>query len=162
MRDMLAYIESLGSLPRPNGPDTVRLVGNIAAGRTVYAASCARCHGAAGTGGLVPAVWGAQSYSIGAGLARQTVLATFVRHNMPFDHKDTLSNQQSADVSAFVLSKARQDHPGKERDWPKGDPPPDVAYATEGARAAGRPVPPLRPLLRRRVSPVPPRAGSQP
>jgi thiosulfate dehydrogenase len=155
MRDILAYLDSLGTIERPAGPDTVRLTGNIVAGSKVYANSCARCHGATGAGGPMPAVWGARSYSIGAGLARQTVLATFVYVNMPFDHKDTLTTQQAADVAAFVLSKPRQEHPGKERDWPKGDPPADVAYATDGARAAGKVLPPRRPLLPRRVSPTP-------
>ena len=162
MRDILAYLDSLGRAPRPTGPDTVKLVGDVAMGKRVYAASCVRCHGPAGAGGLAPAVWGSRSYSIGAGLARQTVLATFVRHNMPYDHKDTLSNQQSADVAAYVLSRPRQDHPGKAKDWPKGDPPDDVAYATDGARAAGKPLPATRLLLPRRVSPTATRAPVKP
>jgi thiosulfate dehydrogenase len=157
MRDILAYLDSLGQVPRPAGPDTVRLVGDRTAGRRVYTATCVRCHAANGAGvrALAPAVWGANSYSIGAGLSRQSMLATFVRWNMPFDHKDSLSDQQAADVAAFVLSKPRQDHPGKELDWPKGDAPKDAAYATTGARLAGKSLPPVRPLLPRRVSPVP-------
>jgi len=155
MHDILAYLDSLGKISRPAGPDTVRLVGKVTSGGNVYAKTCARCHGATGTGGPMPAVWGAKSYSIGAGLARQTVLATFVHVNMPYDHKDTLTAQQSADVAAFVLSKPRQDHPGKEQDWPKGDPPADVAYATDGARAANKPLPLKRPVLSRRVTPMP-------
>jgi len=154
MRDILAYLDSLGTARRPTGPDTVRLVGDVVSGKRVYASTCARCHGLAGGGGLAPAVWGSKSYSIGAGLARQTVLATFVRWNMPFDHKETLSDQHSADVAAYVLSRPRQDHPGKANDWPKGDPPADVAYATDGAHAAGKPLPPTRPVLPRRVPPV--------
>ena len=154
MRDILAYLDSLGQAARPTGPDTVKLVGDVASGKRVNAATCARCHGPAGAGGLAPAVWGSKSYSIGAGLARQTVLATFVRWNMPYDHKDTLSHQQSADVAAYVLSRPRQDHPGKAKDWPKGDPPDDVAYATDGARAAGKARPPARPVLPRRVQPI--------
>ncbi len=159
MRDMVSYIESLRDSVRPVGVDTVRLVGVVAQGRKVYFASCARCHGSNGSNGPLPAVWGSKSFSIGAGLARQTVFATFVRWNMPFDHKDTLSNQQAADVAAYVLRHARQDHPGKQRDWPKGDPPADVAYATDGARAAGKALPPPRPLLPRRVSPATPSAA---
>jgi len=162
MRDIVAYLDSLGTLPRSAAVDTVRLVGNLATGKRVYAASCARCHGADGSGSLTPAVWGAKSYSIGAGLARQTVLATFVRWNMPYDHKDTLSHQQAADVAAYVLSRPRQDHPGKEKDWPKGDPPADVAYATDSARKAGKPMPAARPVLRRRVAPAPKPDNSSP
>jgi thiosulfate dehydrogenase len=156
MRDMVAYIATLNGRPRHDRVDTVKLAGNVTRGRQGYAASCARCHGGDGQGMPAlnaPAVWGRGSYSIGAGMARQFTLATFLKHNMPYDGVDTLSAERAADIAAFVLSKARQDHPGKERDWPRGDPPLDVAYATTAARRAGKPLPPPRPLLRRRVSP---------
>ena len=155
MLDMLAYLETLNGDARPTGPDTVRLEGSVRLGRPLYAKECARCHGATGAGLLAPAVWGRRSYSIGAGLARQTVLATFVRLNMPHDKAGTLTAQQSADVAAYVLMQPRQDHPGKEGDWPKGDPPADVAYATRAAQAVGKPMPASRPLLPRRISPSP-------
>lgn len=155
MRDMVAYIATLDARPRADRVDTVKLAGNATRGRTGYAKSCARCHGDAGQGmpALAPAVWGSGSYSIGAGMARQFTLATFLKHNMPFDGSDTLTAQRAADIAAYVLTKARQDHPGKERDWPRGDPPVDVAYATTAARRAGKTLPRARPLLRRRVSP---------
>lgn len=156
MRDILAYLETLRDAERPPAVATVRLAGDQGHGRQVYAASCARCHGASGEGLVAPAVWGASSYSIGAGLARQMALASFVRANMPFDSAGVLTPQDAADVAAYVLSQPRQDHPGKERDWPKGDPPEDVAYATDAARAAGKPVPAARPVLPRRLMPRPP------
>lgn len=154
MRDMLAYLETLRKEPRPPAVDSVKLVGNMVRGKQGYAANCARCHGPSGAGMPgAPAVWGPQSYSIGAGMSRQFTLATFLRHNMPFDRGSVLSDRQAADIAAYVLAQPRQDHPGKERDWPKGDPPSDVAYATIAATAAGKPTPRVRPLLRRRVSP---------
>ena len=153
MRDMIAYLDSLGASPRPVGPDTVRLAGNLVHGKQTYLASCARCHGTTGDGLVAPAVYGPNSYSIGAGLARHTVFATFVRENMPFDSAGVLTPQQAADVATYVLSLPRPDHPGKERDWPKGDPPGDVAYATQAARAAGKPLPAPRPVLPRRLMP---------
>ncbi|WP_411281998.1 c-type cytochrome [Gemmatimonas sp.] len=154
MRDMLAYLETLRALPRPAPVDSVKLVGVVARGDVGYAGQCARCHGANGAGMTVaPAVWGADSYSIGAGMARQHTLATFLRHNMPYDRADTLTAREAADIAAYILSLPRQDHPGKARDWPKGDPPPDVAYATEAALKAGKPMPTVRPLIDRRVSP---------
>ena len=154
MRDIIAFLESMRNLTRPGPVDSVRLSGVAVRGQLTYGATCARCHGARGEGtSLAPAAWGADSYSIGAGLARQFTLATFVRHNMPFDHATTLSNQQAADVAAFVLTQPRQDHPRKERDWPNADPPPDVAYRTTAASAAGKPMPAPRPLLPRRVAP---------
>jgi thiosulfate dehydrogenase len=154
MRDMVAYLERLRTAPRAAGVDSVKVAGRPTRGRAVYSTTCARCHGPSGQGMPTgPALWGAESFSIGAGMARQFTFATFVRHNMPFDHAVSLTNQQAADVASFVLQQARQDHPGKERDWPKGDAPSDVAYATAGMRAAGKPLPPVRPLLKRRVSP---------
>jgi thiosulfate dehydrogenase len=160
MRDMIAYLESLNTGARPLGPDTVSLAGDARSGRSVYTRECARCHGASGSGLIAPAVWGRRSYSIGAGLARQTVLATFVHLNMPHDRAGTLTAQQAADVAAFVLAQPRQDHPGKELDWPKGDPPADAAYATIAAKAAGKVMPAPRPLLPRRVKPTVPAASA--
>ena len=156
MRDILAYFETMRASPRPAPVDSVKLVGVVALGEVGYAGQCARCHGANGAGiaaMAAPAVWGSDSYAIGAGMARQYTLATFVRHNMPFDHADTLTAQEAADIAAYVLTHPRQDHPGKERDWPKGDPPVDVAYTTTASAAAGKPLPAERPLLPRRVSP---------
>jgi thiosulfate dehydrogenase len=155
MRDIVAYLNELGREPAPARPDTVRLVGDTLRGQRQFAASCARCHGASGAGAAAPAVVGARSYSVGAGLARQTVLATFLRWNMPQDAPGTLPAQDAADIAAWMLRQPRQDHPGKERDWPNGDAPQDVAYATDAARAKGLALPASRPLLRRRVSPTP-------
>ncbi len=151
MRDIIAYLGSLGSLPRPVGPDTVRLAGNVNSGRGIYATDCARCHGASGEGLIAPAVYGVNSYSIGAGMARQKMLATFVRHNMPYDKLRMLSEQEAADVAAFVLAQPRQDFPDKELDWPRGDPPADAAYPTDAARIQGKAMPAPRPLLPRVV-----------
>ncbi len=154
IRDMLAYLETLRALPRPAPVDSVKLVGVVARGEIGYGGQCARCHGANGAGMTVaPAVWGRDSYAIGAGMSRQFTLATFLRHNMPFDSAGVLTPQDAADIAAFVLTQPRQDHPGKERDWPKGDPPADVAYTTTAAAAAGKPLPTDRPLLPRRVPP---------
>jgi thiosulfate dehydrogenase len=153
MRDMIAYLETLGSAVRPPDADTVQLTGHAVAGQQVYTTECARCHGNAGEGAIAPALWGADSYSIGAGMARQWTFATFVRHNMPVDRPGTLTDQQAADVAAYVLQWPRQDYPEKEADWPKGNPPVDAAYPTDAAKALGKPMPPVRPVLPRRVAP---------
>ena len=52
---------------------------------------------------------------------------------MPFDKPGTLSDQQAFDVAAYLVGRDRPDFRGKERDWPNGDPPPDVAYRTAAA-----------------------------
>ena len=40
--------------------------------------------------------------------------------------------------ATFIGTQVRGDYPGKDRDWPRGNPPPDVPYRTSAAkRAAG-------------------------
>jgi thiosulfate dehydrogenase len=117
--------------------------GDTVAGAELFASRCARCHGNDGQGtDLAPPPWGPQSFNIGAGMARVRTAAAFIRYNMPFDQPGTLTDQQAFDVAAYVTSRPRPDFAGKERDWPNGDPPPDVAYPTTAAHkadsAAGR------------------------
>lgn len=156
MKDMVAYLQTLQATRAIARPDSVRLDGDAQHGARAYAVACARCHGPRALGALAPAVVGQKSYSIGAGMARQRVLATFLRWNMPLDMPGTLGDQDAADIAAWVLRQPRPDHPGKERDWPNGDAPIDVAYATDGARARGLPLPRPRPVLPRRVTNTPP------
>lgn len=147
MTDMVAYMAFL-STGMPQGRKAPWLgyrmlapsSGNPAAGARVFAEQCARCHGAVGQGGpKYPPLWGPESFAIGAGMARLRTAAAFIRWNMPYDRPGTLSDSQAYDVAAFVLSHARPDTPGKERDWPNGDPPADAAYETlaHAALAAG-------------------------
>lgn len=150
MRDIVAWLDSLGRLAPLPKPDTVRLAGDTLRGARTWATACARCHGVTGAeGGSAPPVWGRRSYTVGAGLARHSLLATFVRWNMPYDGATRLDDRAAADVAAWLLRRPRLDHPGKARDWPAGDAPADVAYATDAARAAGRPLPQRRPLIAR-------------
>jgi thiosulfate dehydrogenase len=108
---------------------------DTAAGRQVFATTCVGCHGPDGQGSVgAPPVWGPQSYNVGAGMARVRTAAEFIRRNMPFDQPGTLTDQQAFDVSAYVNARPRPDYRGKENDWPKGDPPPDVAYPTRAAQ----------------------------
>src|SRR6267378_6875957 len=75
------------------------------AGAQVFAAQCARCHGAAGEGtGVAPPLWGPESFAIGAGMARINTAAAFIRWNMPNDRPGSLGDQQAYDVAAFLLS----------------------------------------------------------
>jgi thiosulfate dehydrogenase len=138
MNDIVAYMAFL-SYGVPHGPRAPWLgyrrlgarEGDPRAGERLYGQTCARCHGAEGSGTAVgPPVWGPQSFAIGAGMARLNTAAAFIRWNMPFDRPGTLTDQQAYDVSAFILSHPRPDTPGKERDWPNGDAPEDAAYRT--------------------------------
>jgi thiosulfate dehydrogenase len=117
-------------------PKMPSLVGDSTRGRALFTDNCARCHGNNGAGmGPIPALWGPQSFSIGASMARQERAASFIRHNMPFDRPGSLTDQQSYDIAAYITSMPRPDSPGKENDWPNGGAPEDVPYDTKGHKA---------------------------
>lgn len=144
MRDMVSYISWLsrgstsGRRAWGNGIDSlVPLVPDTARGRAEYHATCMRCHGANGEGlkgadSLTSgsALWGNDSFGIGAGMARLRLAAAFIHRNMPRDKPGTLSAQTAFDIAGFLTTRQRPDFAGKELDWPNGDPPPDVAYHT--------------------------------
>lgn len=143
MQDIVAYLAfvsrgvpvgaSVGSAKMPAMPPGA---GDTTRGAAIFRTTCARCHGADGAGmQQVPALWGARSFSIGASMARQERAASFIRHNMPFDKPGALTNGEAYDVAAYITSKPRPDLPGKERDWPQGNAPRDVPYATRGHTA---------------------------
>ena len=134
MVDIVAYLGFISRGPvgkvEPNLPTHSA---DSARGAAVYASTCSRCHGLDGAGvQATPAVWGARSYSIGASMARVGRAAAFIRRNMPLDRAGTLTDQQAFDVAAFINSHARPDLPGKSLDWPSGNAPADVPYATRG------------------------------
>lgn len=140
LRDMIAYLAFLsrgvpvGAKVKGQGlPPLKPLPGDTTRGAAIFLATCARCHGVNGEGGIGPPVWGEGSYNIGAGMARVRTAAAFVRVAMPFDAPGTLTEQEAFDVATYINSRPRPDFPGKELDWPKGDPPPDVAYETVAA-----------------------------
>jgi len=149
MRDIVAYLAFLswGSAPAPPQANTrlqkwAAFTPDTVAGAVLYGATCAKCHGPAGEGTAVaPPLWGSKSYNVGAGMARVRTAAEFIRNNMPFDQAGTLTNQQAIDVAAFVSARPRPDYRGKELDWPNGDPPPDVAYATAAAQRKAHSAP---------------------
>ncbi len=146
MRDIVAYMAFLsrgiaaGDSVRGQGlPKLVVHEPDTASGSAIFAATCARCHGLGGEGGgVVPPVWGPRSFTIGAGMARLRTAASFIRNNMPLDAPGTLTDQQAYNVAGYIGSRTRPDFAGKENDWPKGDPPPDVAYATVAAKRISR------------------------
>jgi thiosulfate dehydrogenase len=64
--------------------------------KTVFASKCAFCHGFDGQGTMAaPPVWGPQSYTIGAGMARVTVAAAFIKANMPRSRGWSLSDDDA-------------------------------------------------------------------
>ena len=106
---------------------------NPARGETLYVAKCGACHGADGLGlqgadaaYVFPPLWGAQSFNVGAGMARVSVAAGFVQAKMPLGNAGTLSDQDAYDIAAYFTSKPRPDFPGRQNDWPRGSTPPDA------------------------------------
>ncbi len=174
MQDILAYIAWVsGGVPTGEGGKVTGaqgllampagLTGDRARGIQVYNTKCASCHLATGEGNAtlkprIPALWGPRSFSVGASMARQSKAASFIWHNMPFGMGKTLSHQEAFDVAAFITAQPRPDSPGKEADWPAGDAPSDIPYATKGHSAYLPPpvLPRSRPATT--IVPAPPRA----
>jgi len=98
-------------------------------GKKVFAGKCAYCHGSNGLGTMAaPPIWGPQSYTIAAGMARVSVAAAFVKSNMPRGWGWSLSDDDAYDVAAYINAQPRPDFPGKANDWPKGGKPADSPY----------------------------------
>jgi thiosulfate dehydrogenase len=87
--------------------DLPELNGDAKNGARIYAGQCAVCHGAEGKGNppAVPALWGPDSYSDGAGMNQIPKMAAFVQHNMPQNEPGTLTPQEAYDVATYVHSK---------------------------------------------------------
>lgn len=136
MRDIIAYLAFLSSgypvfaeVEGQSFPRIPALPGDTARGAATFVAKCSVCHGENGAGtDVFPALWGDGSYNIGAGMARVNTAAAFIKVAMPQTAPGTLTDQEAYDLAAYINSRPRPDFPGKELDWPRGDPPPDVAY----------------------------------
>lgn len=100
-----------------------------------YREECASCHGKDGAGRgengtatFVPPLWGPQSFNIGAGLARLSNAAAFIKANMPQGKAGTLSDQDAYDIAAYFTRQPRPDFARKAEDWPQGGKPKDTRY----------------------------------
>ncbi|UWE19187.1 c-type cytochrome [Herbaspirillum huttiense] len=150
MQAMLAYIEWMRRDAQPGEKVPGRGIGKIdqklkpdpVNGERIYHAQCAACHGAQGEGirspsgqWVYPALWGAQSFNIGAGMARTYTAAAFVKRNMPIALHERfplgqggLSDQEAVDVAEFFTHQPRPDFAPKTRDWPRDKKPADARY----------------------------------
>ena len=119
-REMVAITEYIAWLSRgaPTGvgfPDQGPIAVNplkppdVTRGQAVYAARCISCHGVDGNGESMtfPPLWGPQSFNDKAGMSRMDRIAPFVKAAMPQNAPGTLSDQEAADVAAYVLSQPR-------------------------------------------------------
>lgn len=98
-------------------------------GKKVFEKKCVFCHGSDGQGTMAaPPVWGPRSYNIGAGMARVTVAAAFIKANMPRGWGWTVTDDEALDAAVYINTQPRPDFPDKIHDWPKGGKPADAPY----------------------------------
>jgi thiosulfate dehydrogenase len=138
---MVAYMMFLSTGRAVGAPTTGRGSGTMpeltraadpAHGRTVYAQTCAACHGDNGQGQrvgnagdaqgyVIPPLWGPDSFNDGAGMARLGIAANFVHSNMPKGatwQQPAVPDTDAWDVAAFVESQPRPHKAGLDRDFP--------------------------------------------
>ena len=86
---------------------------DAARGKLVYEAKCSMCHAADGQGMkagdnyIFPTLWGANSYNDGAGMAQVDKAVRFIKHNMPKNAPDSLTEQEAWDVAKYIDSQPR-------------------------------------------------------
>jgi polar amino acid transport system substrate-binding protein len=90
------------SSPVPSSAPAVLTVGKLAAaGETIFAKSCAGCHGTTGGGGKAPAITGASAHLDKYNTAQG--LLDFVDTTMPANAPGSLSHQDYLDVVSYLL-----------------------------------------------------------
>jgi mono/diheme cytochrome c family protein len=122
-----ALAASAAESGRPATPDEIRLwdidvrpdgtglpvgSGSVARGQQVYADNCAACHGDRGQGGIADRLSGGQGTlasdnpvkTVGSFWPYATTLFDYVRRAMPYPAPQTLSDDDTYAVVAFILS----------------------------------------------------------
>src|SRR6266705_3495355 len=104
-------IRDLGVAIAPDGGGLPEGSGTVAAGRDVFVAQCARCHGPKGEGDVGPALAGGQGTlrttrplkTVGSYWPYATTLWDYINRAMPFDHPSTLTPDEVYAATAYVL-----------------------------------------------------------
>jgi mono/diheme cytochrome c family protein len=104
-------IRALGSAIAPDGTGLPPGSGTAAAGRTIFAARCASCHGPAGDGDVGPRLTGGQGTlatprplkTVGSFWPYATTLWDYVNRAMPFDRPGLLTPSEVYGAVAYVL-----------------------------------------------------------
>ena len=104
-------IRELGSAIAPDGTGLPEGSGTVAAGRELFAAQCARCHGPKGEGDVGARLVGGQGTlatprpikTVGSFWPHATTLWDYVNRAMPFDHPGTLTPDQVYATTAYLL-----------------------------------------------------------
>ena len=113
----LALLLSACGVDKTKPGNAVNLTGDVAAGKTVYDANCAKCHGAAGVGGVANP--GSQDGTVPPLAPIDPEFNTVQTMDLTIQHgadeegslkmaaygdKKLLTQQQIADVMAYILS----------------------------------------------------------
>lgn len=91
--------------------------------------NCLSCHATDGSGtgaNSGPALWGEDSFNDGAGMSRMTKMAGYIKNNMPIGAEEQLSDQEAADLAAYLLSHERPEWEGHDSDFPGVEGPSDI------------------------------------
>lgn len=133
MQSILLYIKWIGrSRPILDRDPDLRMAAlpllsraaEPAAGREIFENRCASCHGQKGQGRLTtddvafvyPPLWGPESYRTGSSMSRLSLLARFVKSNMPYSDSSrspSLTDNEAWDVAAYINSQDRPSWSGK-------------------------------------------------
>jgi mono/diheme cytochrome c family protein len=105
-------IRSLGAAIAPDGRGLPDGSGTVAAGRGVFAARCARCHGAKAEGDVGPVLVGGRGTlatprplkTVGSFWPYATTVWDYVNRAMPFDEPGLLTPPDVYAVVAFILN----------------------------------------------------------
>ena len=72
--------------------------------------------------GAAPVLWGDESFTDASNMNRMSVMTNYVKDYLPQDDAGSLSDQEAADVAAYVLSKDRPQWKEDKSDWSDGKP----------------------------------------
>lgn len=105
-------IRNLGPAIAPDGTGLPEGSGTVAAGREVFAARCARCHGEKGQGDVGPALVGGRGTlgtprpvkTVGSFWPYATTVWDYVNRAMPFDEPGLLKAPDVYAVVAYILN----------------------------------------------------------
>src|SRR5438876_9918545 len=105
-------VRELGSAIAPDGTGLPEGTGTVAAGRELFAAQCARCHGPTGEGDIGPILVGGQGTlrtprplkTVGSFWPYATTLWDYINRAMPFDRPGLLQPSEVYAAVAYVLN----------------------------------------------------------
>lgn len=102
---------------------------DVVSGEELYESkNCLSCHGEDGQGigaNAGPALWGDNSFNDGAGLTRLSKMAGYIQNNMPPEDKGSLTDEEAADLAAYILMQHRPEFKDADKDFPHGPGPDD-------------------------------------